>query len=121
MNYPLLQIDSTVLLYIGLGLAIAVVGYLVYRFFKSTEEKKSDMIPIIKRINPNPSSGPVAIEIAGKASLLKVLNPKKQVLGTFAITGGDVHFDFTKMPRGKYLVIANYGGAESNAAEFTLE
>ena len=121
-DFFLLRIDNTSILYGGIGLVVlAVVGYLVYRFFKSTAEKKSDFIPVIKRVVPNPSHGPVTIEIQGKASQLKVFNLNRQPLGAFAITGGDLHFDLSKMPRGHYIVIAYYGATQSNAVQFTLQ
>lgn len=118
----LLSVNSTTILYTSIGLVVLlVVGFLVYRFFKNTAEKKSDFIPVIKRVIPNPSRGPVTIEIQGKASQLKVFNLNKQPLGAFAITGGDIQFDLSKMPRGQYIVIAYYGATQSNAVQFTLQ
>lgn len=118
----LLKIDNTSILYGGVGLVVLIIaGYLVYRFFKNTEEKKSDFIPVIKRVIPNPSHGPVTIEIQGKASQLKVFNLNQQPLGAFAVTGGDLHFDLSKMPKGHYIVIAYYGATQSNAVQFTLQ
>src|SRR5258705_3176718 len=66
---------------------LAIVGYLVYRFFKKTEEKKADLIPVIKKIYPSPSHGPITIEIQGKTSQLKILNMSGHQIGSFAITG----------------------------------
>jgi len=118
----LLSANSTTILYTSIGVVVLlIVGYLVYRFFKSTAEKKSDFVPVIKRVIPNPSHGPVTIEIQGKASQLKVFNLNKQPLGAFAITGGDIQFDLSKMPRGQYIVIAYYGATQSNAVQFTLQ
>jgi len=117
-----LKIDNNTILYGGVGLVVLIVAsYLVYRFFKNTQEKKSDFIPVIKRVIPNPSHGPVTIEIQGKASQLKVFNLNQQPLGAFAVTGGDLHFDLSKMPKGQYIVIAYYGATQSNAVQFTLQ
>jgi hypothetical protein len=122
MNNVLLKVDQSVIFYGCLGVALLIVGYLVYRFFKNTEEKKADLVPIIKSISPNPSKGPITIEIQGHASQLKILNMSGQSLGAFAVIGaGEVHFDFSSMPRGKYLVVVYYGATESNAMPFTLQ
>ncbi|MFI5129661.1 MAG: T9SS type A sorting domain-containing protein [Chitinophagales bacterium] len=116
----LLKVDSASLLIWGLIIAVLiVVGFLVFRFFKNTEEKNVDLV--IKNVSPNPSHGPITIEIQGKASQLKILNLAGQTLGAFAVTGGNMQFDLSSMPRGKYIVVAFYGGAESNAVQFTLE
>jgi ABC-type nickel/cobalt efflux system permease component RcnA len=109
------------LLYGGIAIVVLVAGFLVYRFFKSTEEKKSDLTPVIKQVVPNPSHGPVTIQIQGKASQLKVFNMNGQQLGAFAVTGGDSHLNLTSSPRGDYTVIAYYGATESNAVQFTLQ
>ncbi len=101
--------------------AIAVTGFLVYRFFKSTEEKKEHLIPIIKKISPNPSHGPVSIQIEGRATLLKIFNMNDQPLGSFAIIGGEVQFDLSSSPRGNYILVAYYGATRSNAMQLTLE
>jgi hypothetical protein len=115
----LLKVDSSSLLIWGIVIAVLiVVGFLVFRFFKNTEEKKVDLV--IKNVFPNPSHGPITIEIQGKASQLKILNMGGQPLGAFAVTGGNMQFDLSNMPRGKYIVVAFYGGTESNAVQFTL-
>lgn len=122
MNVCLLAIDSSPIIVGAIAIAVlAVAGYLVYRFFKNTEEKKEDLVPVIKSVYPSPSHGPITIEIHGKASQVKILNMGGQPLGAFAVTGGDIHFDLSKMPRGKYFVVAFYGATESNAVQFTLE
>ena len=108
-------------LYTGIAVVLIVAALLVYRFFRNTAEKKSDMIPVIKKVYPNPSHGPVTIEIEGKASQLKVLNMNGQSLGAFAVIGGDTHFDLSSMPRGNYMVVAYYGATQSNAVQFTLQ
>lgn len=109
-------------LYGGIAVVLIVIGVLVYRFFKNTEEKKADLIPVIKKVFPNPSHGPVTILIEGKASQLKVLNMSGQALGSFAIIGsGEVQFDLTSSPRGNYMVVAYYGATKSNAVQFTLQ
>src|SRR5690349_21309061 len=70
--------------FIGIGIvALGIAGYLVYRFFKNTEEKKADLVPVITRIYPNPSQGPITIEIHGHASTLKILNMSGHQLGSF--------------------------------------
>ncbi len=121
MNIFLLEIDASSVLYAGIVVVVlAVAGYLIFRFFKSTEEKKADLIPVIKNVSPNPSQGPITIEIQGKASQLKILNMSGQQLGAFAVTGGKLQFDFSGMPRGIYIVVAFYGATESNAVHFTL-
>jgi len=76
---------------------------------------------VIKKIFPNPSHGPVTIEIQGKASQLKILNMSGQPLGAFAVTGGNLQFDLSSMPRGKYIAVAFYGATESNSVQFTLQ
>jgi len=114
--------DNNYLLYGGIAVALIVIGFLVYRFFKNTAEKKGDLIPVIKNIFPNPSHGPITIQIEGKASQLKVLNMNGQSLGSFAIIGsGEVHFDLSSSPRGKYMVVVYYGARESNAVQLTLQ
>ena len=119
----LLKIDTSSVLWGVVGvIAVAIVGYLVYRFFKNTEEKKADLVPVIKNVSPNPSKGPITIEVQGHASQLKILNMSGQSLGSFAVAGGgEIHFDLSSMPRGKYLAVAFYGGTESNAVQFTLQ
>jgi ABC-type nickel/cobalt efflux system permease component RcnA len=109
------------LFYGGIAIVALVAGFLVYRFFKSTAEKKSDRVPVIKNIFPNPSHGPVTIQIEGKASQLKVFDMDGQQMGAFAVTGGDVHFDLSTSSRDTYTVIAYYGATPSNAVQFTLE
>ena len=91
----ILQIDTTSILWGAVVIvAAAIAGYLVYRFFQNTAEKKTD----------------------------RVLNMTGQPLGSFAVAGGgDIHFDLSKMPRGKYFAVAFYGGTESNAMQFTLQ
>jgi hypothetical protein len=114
--------DNNMFLYGGIAVvALAIIGFLVYRFFKNTAEKKSDRIPVIKNVFPNPSSGPLTIQIEGKASQLKVFNMNGQPLGAFAVIGGDTHFNLSSMPRGSYTVIAYYGATQSNAVQFTLQ
>ena len=114
--------DNNMFLYGGIGVvALGVIGFLVYRFFKTTAEKKSDRVPVIKNVFPNPSPGPVTIQIEGKASQLKVFNMNGQPLGAFAVIGGDTHFNLSSMPRGSYTVIAYYGATQSNAVQFTLQ
>jgi hypothetical protein len=110
-------------LYGGMAIVGLVAGFLVYRFFKTTQEKKSDLVTVIKKVFPNPSHGPIVIQIEGKASQLKIFNGngKGNPLGAFAITGGEMHFDFSSMPRGTYTVIAYYGATVSNAVQFTLQ
>jgi hypothetical protein len=76
---------------------------------------------VIKNVFPNPSHGPVTIQIEEKASQLKILNMNGQPLGTFAVIGGNTHFDLSSSPRGDYIVVAYYGATKSNAAQFTLE
>ena len=121
-NLFFLAIDNQTMLWGGIGaVVLIIVAYLVYRFFKNTAENKSDFVPVIKRVVPNPSNGPVTIEIQGKASILKVFNQNKQPLGAFAITGGDLHFDLSSMPRGSYIVIAYYGATQSNAVQLILQ
>jgi len=121
-NLFLLAVDNETMLLGGIGAVVGViVAYLIYRFFKNTAENKKDFVPVIKRVIPNPSRGPVTIEIQGKASQLKVFNVNKQPMGAFAITGGDIQFDLSKMPRGNYIVIAYYGATQSNAVQFTLQ
>jgi hypothetical protein len=109
------------LLYGGIAIIVLVAAFFVYRFFKSTAEKKSDFIPFIKGIYPNPSHGPITIEIRGKASQLKVFDTEGQQLGAFAVIGGDVQFDLSSSPRGNYIIIAYYGATQSNAVQFTLQ
>lgn len=116
------QQSSDFYLYGGIAVvALVVTGFLVYRFFKSTEEKKSDMVPVIKKVFPNPSSGPLTIQIEGKASQLKVFNMNGQLLGAFAVIGGETHLNFSSSPRGTYIIIAYYGVTQSNAVQFMLE
>ena len=78
----------------GVAVVVAlVIGVLLYKFFRNTSDKKSDNIPVITKVFPNPTKGPVTIEIKGHASQLKVLNMNGQSLGAFAVSGGEVHFD----------------------------
>ena len=108
-------------LYSGIAVILIVAGILIYRFFRNTAEKKSDRVPVIKNVFPNPSPGPVTIQIEGKATQLKLLNMNGQPLGAFAVVGGDAHFDLSSMPRGNYKVIVYYGATPSNAVQFTLK
>ena len=109
-------------LYVGIAIvALGIIGLLVYRFIRNTQEKKSDLTPVIKNVFPNPSTGPVTIQIQGKASQLKILNMNGQSLGAFAIIGGNAKFDFTSMPRGNYKVVVYYGATQSNTVQFTLK
>jgi len=119
----LLRIDNSSILWGSIGIvALVIVGYLIFRFFKNTEEKKADLVPVIRKVYPNPSHGPITIEIQGHASQLKILNMSGQPLGSFAVAGsGDIHFDLSSMARGKYLAVAFYGGTESNSVQFTLQ
>lgn len=110
--------------YLWGGIAIVaalVVGVLIYKFFKNTADKKSDRIPVITKVYPNPSTGPITIEVEGSASQLKVFNLNGGQLGAFAISGGEIHFDLSKAPRGNYIVIAYYGASQSNAVQFVLQ
>jgi ABC-type nickel/cobalt efflux system permease component RcnA len=108
-------------LYAGMAIVALVAGFLVYRFFKTTQEKKSDLVTVIKKVFPNPSHGPITIYVEGKASQLKIFNGDGNPLGAFAVTGGEMHFDFSSMPRGNYTVIAYYGATASNAVQFVLQ
>jgi hypothetical protein len=114
--------DNDYFIYGSVAVALIVIGVLVYRFFKNTAEKKGDLVPVIKGVFPNPSHGPITIQIEGKASQLKVLNMSGQSLGSFAIIGsGEVQFDLSSSPRGNYMVVAYYGATQSNAVQFTLQ
>ena len=97
------------------------MGFLIYKFFKNTADKKADRIPVITKLYPNPSTGPITIEVQGSASQLKVFNMNGSQVGAFAISGGEIHFDLSKAPRGNYMVIAYYGASQSNAVQFMLQ
>jgi hypothetical protein len=112
---------NNLFLYGAIGIAAVVTGLLVFRFFNKTKEKKGDSIPVIKNIFPNPSHGPVTIQLEGDVSQLQVLNSKGQVLKAFAITGNEIHFDLSSWPRANYIVVAHYGANQSNAFQFTLQ
>lgn len=109
------------LLYGGIGIvALVVTGLLVYRFYKKTNSQKSNIIPVIKKVFPNPSNGPLTIHIEGQATQLKFFNMNGQPIGSFAVTNNEIKFDFSASPRGSYIVVAYYGAAQSNAVQFTL-
>ena len=125
-NFLSAQNEDTVqtnnyLLYGGIAIVALVAGFFIYRFFKSTADKKSDLVPVIKNVSPNPSHGPITIQIQGKASQLKVFDMDGQQLGAFAVTGGEVHFDLSSSSRDTYTIIAYYGATPSNAVQFTLQ
>jgi Ca-activated chloride channel family protein len=110
------------LLYGGIGIvALVVTGLLTYRFTRNRKDQKKDTAPVIKGVFPNPSSGPVTIQIEGKATQVQFLNIKGQVVGTYSVTGGQVQFDFSSSPRGNYIVVAFYGASRSQAVQFILE
>jgi hypothetical protein len=93
----------------------------ILSFFNNTKEKKVNLIPVIKKIFPNPSHGPVTIELEGDVSQLRVLNTNLEVLKAFAITGSEIHFDLSSWPRGNYIFVAHYGANQSDPVQLTLQ
>ena len=83
-------------------------------------EKKATK-PVITKIHPNPSRGPLTIEVEGNVTQLKILSAKDQVLGSFAISDGEMHLNLSSSPRGAYYLVAYYGILESDAVQFILE
>jgi len=110
------------LLYGGIGIvALVVTGLLAYRFTRNNKDQKKDTAPVIKGVFPNPSHGPITIQIEGKATQVQFFNIKGNVVGTYSVTGGQVQFDFSSSPRGNYIVVAFYGASRSQSIQFILE
>jgi hypothetical protein len=93
----------------------------ILSFFNNTKEKKGYLIPVIKKIFPNPSHGPITIELEGDVSQLRVLNADAQVIKAFAITGSEIHFDLSSWSRGNYIFVAHYGANQSHPVQLTLQ
>ena len=107
-------------LYAGIGIvALIVTGILAFRLNKAKDQEQN-FTPTIKKIFPNPSGGPLTIQIDGIATQLKISNMEGEVIIAFAIAGNEIHFDFSSWSRGTYTVVAHYGGIQSNAIQLTL-